>query len=84
MWSDEARAAAAEARKKASGHNAGKGNRKVAKHVADQHKSVLGGVAKGAAIGTIIPGVGTVIGGAIGGAIRIAHNSAVDSKSKGK
>ncbi len=85
MWSDAAREASAEARKKASGHNAGKGNRKVAKHVADQHKSVAGGVVKGALIGTIVPGVGTVAGALIGGASRIAHNRAVDAaKKKGK
>jgi hypothetical protein len=78
MWSDEARAAAAEARKK--GH-ASQGNRQVAKHVKKQHdnheKSVLGGVAKGALIGTIVPGVGTVAGALIGGGMRIAHNRAV-------
>lgn len=82
MWSDAARQASADARKKASGHNAGKGNRQVAKHVADQHKSVLGGVVKGALIGSIVPGVGTVAGALIGGASRIAHNRAVDGKGK--
>lgn len=61
MWSDAARQASADARKKASGHNAGQGNRKVAKHVADQHKSVAGGAIKGA-------GAGAVVGAAIGAA----------------
>jgi hypothetical protein len=66
MWSDSSRKAAADARK-ANGHNAGKGNRAVAQHVADQHvavdqpKSVSGGIIKGA-------GAGAVIGGAIGAA----------------
>jgi hypothetical protein len=82
MWSDAARQAAIEARKKASGHNAGGGNRKVANHIADQHKSVLGGVVKGALIGSIVPGVGTVAGALVGGASRIAHNRAIDSKGK--
>lgn len=82
MWSDAAREAAAEARKKASGHNAGQGNRVVAKHIADQHKSVAGGVVKGALIGSIVPGVGTVAGALIGGASRIAHNRAIDAANK--
>ncbi len=60
MWSDAARQASAEARKKANGHNAGQGNRAVANHVAKQH-SVAGGAIKGA-------GAGAVIGGAIGAA----------------
>lgn len=87
MWSDAARAAAAEARKKnsgANGHNAGGGNRKVAKAVKDQHKSVAGGVVKGALIGSIVPGVGTFAGALIGGASRIAHNRAIDAAKKGK
>ncbi len=62
MWSDASRKAAAEARKSgAHGHNAGKGNRKVAKHVKEQHKSVAGGAIKGA-------GAGAVVGAAIGAA----------------
>lgn len=71
MWSDASRAAAAEARKKSSGHNAGKGNRPVAKHIKDQHTqpdkhAVLKGAAKGALIGSVVPGIGTVAGAAIG------------------
>lgn len=75
MWSDAAREASIEARKKgAHGHNAGQGNRAVAKHVKDQHKqatekakqdhgSIAGGIAKGAAIGGAI--------GAAGGALAL-------------
>lgn len=84
MWSDASREAAAEARRKSNGHNAGGGNRKIAKKAADDHKSVLGGVLKGAAIGTIVPGVGTIAGALVGGASRIAHNRAVDAAKKGK
>lgn len=70
MWSDEARAAAALARKaeaKANGHNAGKGNRTIAKKAKQDHKqadkgnSITGGAIKGA-------GAGAVVGAAIGAA----------------
>lgn len=75
MWSKEAREAALEARRaKASGHNAGKGNRKVAKHVADQHQSVAWNAAKGALVGSLVPGVGTVAGAVIGGTLAYRHN----------
>lgn len=91
MWSEEARAAALEARKrnaKANGHNAGKGNRPVVKHVSKQHKaadhhSVLGGAIKGALVGSIVPGVGTIAGAAIG-AYRAKSKNAEAVKKKGK
>lgn len=89
MWSDAAREASAEARKKnATGANAGKGNRAVAKHVKAQHAgadhySVLGGAVKGALIGTIVPGVGTVAGAAIG-AYRASAKNKIAAAKKGK
>lgn len=64
MWSDEARAAALEARKRGAHsktHEGKNGNRKVAKKAKDDHKSVAGGAIKGA-------GAGAVVGAAIGAA----------------
>lgn len=64
MWSDEARAAALEARKRGAHsktHEGKNGNRKVAQKAKKDHKSVAGGAIKGA-------GAGAVIGGAIGAA----------------
>lgn len=90
MWSDAARQASIDARKKASGHNAGGGNRKIAKKAADDHKSVVWGAAKGALVGSIIPGVGTVAGGVIGGVLAHRYNKAAPEtkakilKSKGR
>lgn len=92
MWSDASRAAAAEARKKgAMGHNAGQGNRKVAKHIKDQHdqhKSVVWGAVKGAAIGAVTPdilGGGIVAGARSGAASARSYNQGIDaSKPKGK
>jgi hypothetical protein len=79
MWSDAARQASAEARKKASGHNAGKGNRAVAKHVADQHKSLVWGAVKGA----LTP---SELGGGVVAGIRSAHayNAGLDAKKAKK
>lgn len=70
MWSDEARAAALEARRRgAHGHNAGKGNRKVAKETKAQHKRGEGEGHKSVLLGSIKgAGAGAVIGGAIGAA----------------
>jgi hypothetical protein len=64
MWSDEARAAAAEARKRkthGNTHEGKNGNRKIAKKAKNDHKSVSGGIIKGA-------GAGAVVGAAIGAA----------------
>lgn len=66
MWSDEARAAALEARKRGAHsktHEGKNGNRKIAKKAKNdtKQKSVAGGAIKGA-------GAGAVIGGAIGAA----------------
>lgn len=62
MWSDEARAAALEARKRGAHsktHQGKNGNRKIAKK-ANKDASIAGGVAKGAAIGGA---VGAAAGG---------------------
>lgn len=89
MWSDAAREAAIEARKKnATGHNAGQGNRKVAAHVKAQHAgadhySVLAGAAKGALVGTILPVGGTLVGAAYGAYNAHSKNVAIAAK-KGK
>lgn len=64
MWSDEARAAALEARKRGAHsktHEGKNGNRNVAKKAKGDHKSVAGGFIKGA-------GAGAVVGAAIGAA----------------
>lgn len=64
MWSDASRAAALEARKHGAHsktHEGKNGNRKIAKKAKNDHKSVAGGIIKGA-------GAGALIGGAIGAA----------------
>lgn len=50
----------------ASGHNAGEGNRAVAKHVADQHKETIGHKATRYALtAAVAPAVAVAIGGIV-------------------